>query len=673
MMKAERAGVIINRKRKQESIQFYSLITLLLKYSIILLTFSICMSLLFHTSLTNGIAFFAFQIFAIILPGFSLSTLFRNGLKTNIEWFAFSYLLGYGFDMILYLLLILLDLLRFSLFILVIVDMLCVILVSLRIGNTRTYVCDRDISGEKICSVFFIIVLFIEINTYAGVNLLPSAIEENQLFNDVLYWIGNTIELTKEFPPKNFRFYPKQYNYHYFSSMQLALVSIITEIKPVILGFAFSFIQPITLIITGAYLLFRKCNRNVMYIAFGLFLLLFTSGFENYSIVTYSTHIFIGPFGFDCGLGIFLFYIYLLLCQYRSVKLDFGICILLIITMTLLVGVKASFAAIGICGTGTLCLFWLFRKEYKKSFLIGIPILTVFVLLYLLVVNMSGYAGTTEAAVTQPKIYEAYPSLITLHNTLYLLSNIGIPGFVIEVFFTVIYCFLCNPCVYFMILMTISNYPFKKIFKNEFDISLIIMIVFGSILTLYVGMIGASSMYFMMATYPIGISFTLLNIEKMKNKKYILICIIALTLISFCGWIRGYGEYSIPTCIERGIHNYLNISDTHFDPLNRSYINASQYEAYSKLCDRSGELVTTNRENYVLGVFSEKYVIINDASRGLFTTKDDSEKELFISKLKNEGIQYIVYDIETTPDFILNTEMVSVYFSNSSTIIFEIL
>ena len=318
------------------------------------------------------------------------------------------------------------------------------LLVVIKRFNRNEYSIRQDLKGEIVCCIFLSVMFLIAIFTYAGANLIPPKGEENIILNDLLYWIGNTTELTKEFPPKNFRNYPQKYNYHYFSSLQLAYECLVTGIRPTVISLAYSFFQSMTLLVFGAYILFHKCTSKIRYIVLGMLILFFTSGDENGMIVTYMGHMYYGGFGFEYGLGVFLFFLYFILTQYRSKYFSLRIAIITILTLGINMGMKTPFACIGLCGAGFVCIGWLFQKKWKNAFITGLPMLLVFALGYIFVVNMTGYNSNTADVIMRPTVLEYNGKIRQVYERILGTFGSEIPDVIKNIILSAIYCLYCN-------------------------------------------------------------------------------------------------------------------------------------------------------------------------------------------------------------------------------------
>lgn len=640
-------------------------------FLILLFFFSIAVSMLYGEGIILGFLFFTFQLCGILLPGFALLLVLKLEISTTVEWVAFSYFFGYCLNLIEYILIVPLKLHSIALPSMLFVTLISIMVIVKNYSNQSIHVV-RDKKCEAVCSIFLFTMLSISVFTYAGANLLPPKANQNILLNDLLYWVGNTIELTREFPPKDFRSYPNNFNYHYFSSLQLAYESIITGIKPVVLSFAFSFIQSVTLMVMGAIVVFRKCTQNIGYIILGMFLLFFTSGDENLVGITYMGHMYLGGFGQDYGMGIFLFLLYFLVELYEKKEFDIKISIIVIMTLGINMGIKTPFACIALCGIGVLCIGWLLDKSYKKAFTVGIPILVVFILGFIYVVNVIGYGGSLDV-LKQPTMLESNWDLQVIYNNLGMIGTIRIPRFMQEILFYIYYCILCNPAIFSLLIVSVLFGVVKEHKWKLIDSILMTMIITGAWITLYIGMVGFSNMYFMMVIYPVCICFALYRSEIIPIRWYTVITGSIVIIISFVGFMNGHGDDTLFSALCKGYGNYFHTADTDYDVLNRSYINESQYEAYMYIREHTtpDTLLTTNKEQMIVGVFTERYVIGTGGNNPIFLASSSNDLETVTELYRNQNIDYIVYDIATTPEFKISSDYVRECFKNESTIIYK--
>lgn len=659
---------------KIKRLECFHVLKFLFLYCTLLTFFSLLLSVLYGNGVMMGLVFVLFQVFGIIAPGMALLCLLHLEIETTVEWIGLSYFFGFCLNLLEYLCVVPLKLQKYAVIVMLVVSIASILIIVKTFKQNKLSI-RRDSKGEIVCCVFSAVMFLVAMFTSAGANLIPPKAEANIVLNDALYWVGNIIELTKEFPPKSFRNYPTKFNYHYFSSLQLAYESLVTGIRPVVIGLAYSFFQSMILLVFGSYILFRKCTSKVRYIVLGMLVLFFTSGDENGMIVTYMGHMYHGGFGFEYGLGVFLFFFYFIFTLYKSENFLPRVAVIAILTLGINLGMKTPFACIGICGAGIVCIGWLVQKKWKRAFITGIPMLVVFFLVYYFVVNIAGYGGGSLDAIVTPSVLESNGALQRIYEQFFGHFGDDIPHVLKDFILSGIYCLYCNPTIFFFGVFTLLNCAILRKNWGWIDGACLAMACVGMWITVNIGMNGSSNMYFVMATYPVVVVWFLLHVEQVKHMKPWIIPLLAVMYISFRGFLIGFGEDSMPALIEKGYLNYFKNECVEYDPLNRSYISKSQYEAYKYIRDHTkpNTFITTNKKDYVVGVFTERYVIRASVSNPIFLAFDVNEQSQAIKDYKDNNIKYIVYDKATSPEFELLVSECEEYYQNDSTIVYRIL
>lgn len=625
-----------------------ALINIFCEMQIIIWSFSMLMSFLYTGRLIDGVLFAVYQIVAIILPGAAIVRLFNFSVKTDIEWIGLGYFWGYVYSLLIYFFIVPFQLQKFIIPLILVVAFVSLGFILLK-DSDLVFDIVIDKKGRIICFSFLLISFIIEALVYTGNNLIPPVVEKNILYNDVLYWIGNTTELMREYPSRNFRDYFSYYNYHYFSSIQLAVSSLFTGIKPIVMGFAFSFLQSFILIIFGAYLFLKKCTNSYYVIVWGLFSIIYSTGLESYAAVNYVAHLFLGQFGFDYGLGAFLFALYYLLLYYETEEYDWRLSVILSILVGVVLGLKAPFGSILILVICALCFIDLFKKKCKRSIQTGGGALIVFGIVYYFVVNIKG-VGIEAISEEYRPIYYQIDWLHLIHDKMIGVTQFPILQHLMEIVFSFFYCILANPIIFFWIgLIIIIKFGKRK--WNILDSILFLAIAVGTWITIYVGMAGGSNMYFYMAIMPLQVLFVVYNSNLLPINRLVKVLGVASVVFSLYNWVNANGSWVMAYSIKSGMLSYLDKGDFDIDPENRSYINLWQYEAYEKIRDytKKDELLISNRESlfggdYTVGVFTERYVILNEIRTAFFNATDTQEQKKYINELKKQGIDYVVYD-----------------------------
>ena len=346
----------------------------------------------------SGLLFAVFQIFGILLPG--TAGILLIGWKKELSWraCAFSFVLGYCISLFEYFIIMLLGLRLYVPYIVVVVATISGFYIYRKIQSFELIKDDevRD-SDTKVIWVFAGVIFLTALVASCFNNLVQPVVNESSPANDLMYWVGNIIELTKEFPPKDFTKYPNVLTYHYFSSAQLALISLFTKIRPIYMGLFFSVVQSVLLRVFCGYLVITKCTRELKLRIFGMIILFFSSGFEREVFITYLAHSYHAPFGVEYGLSIFLIFLYLLIIKSEEKTNRLKTSILIWACLFVLAGEKIPYGGIALLGLGILCIGFLFTKQYVKAFITGLPALAIFVVEYFTMINLSRFVNNPNS------------------------------------------------------------------------------------------------------------------------------------------------------------------------------------------------------------------------------------------------------------------------------------
>ena len=229
------------------------------------LLFGIVMASLYSVPIfSKGLVFSLYTLTGMLLPGYALVNLLNIECKTDIELIAYIIFFGYFVSFVQYFFVVPFGIQDYAFVVWIFFSVASVLYLFLK--NKRSLLIsfkNKDDFGMWSCLLIFVLVLFVKCGLYAGQNLLPyDEVQITGIHEDLLYWIGNTVELTKRFPPFNFRLYGQTYNYHYFSSVQLAMTSLATGISPGLVSLCFSYIYPSLMLVFGGYVVFSKCTQN---------------------------------------------------------------------------------------------------------------------------------------------------------------------------------------------------------------------------------------------------------------------------------------------------------------------------------------------------------------------------------------------------------------------------
>ncbi len=654
------------------------------KLMTVMFLFCVISALICRVGLRDGVLFFLFQVFFILLPGSVLAILLSFPLRTQVEWIGFSYFLGYSFDFVLYLLIVPFHVERIvsPLFLGIILTVICfaVLLFILR-HRPDNPVCERDRKGEWICLFFLVSVSGFCLWVYSGNNMIPGPVKIEDYNRDLFYWIGNTVELTKEFPPLNFRDYPKPYNYHYFSSMQLAFVSVITGIRPVVAGFVFHYLQSAVLLVFGSYILYSTMvKKNSAAVFAAVCLTLFSSGIEEMTFIIYSWRMYFVPFGYDYGMAFFLWILWLLYLFHREKEFNMKLAGMLVVLIVIQTGLKGPCGVAAITMGGFLCIGKLMRKKVKESVLTGLPMLIAFILTYILVVNVSGY---NQSKSTEEYFYQISNETFdnnALQNTSIgtkytSIKNSGIPlplKIPLLLCCAGIFTVLINPVSALLGYSVVVQWLRKKKTIDAYGLSLVFLTVVLCVITLHWHIFGSSEMYFAMTAVPLGVVLYMHAFGQEKGGDASVICagIIAGLVFFVFGSASGAVEHYMRTGYSALVKHVSKPNygwESGYD-----YVTIPKYEGYEYVRGLPGEMILTNLAGVGTGCFTEKYVIRDPELKQIFAAQEGEERNRILSEAKEAGIDYIMVDREQTPDYILDPDRTDVIFENEELLIYEV-
>lgn len=384
----------------------------------LLALFTAAPAVLNHLTAAEGAAMFGYQVCCMLLPGYALLRLLRFPCRSEIEVFGFSYAAGYCISILCYLMAIpfshwyenwMVWIARlnygfafFSLF---------GLLLARFLGKRYQPAGGGAVRGGRSFVLFLWFGLFLLYFLGYGLpNRLPNLGSEQAYYMDTLYWIGNAISLSRGFPPENVRGAGSLLTYHFLSSMQLVSMSKATGLSLQALGLALHYIQSALLLSFGAFIFFSELTSKKRAILLSVVLLLFSMGDFSETNALITSHILTAPFGFEYGLGLYLFAMCLLVRLYRREILSGPELPLYLLFLPICMGVKAPVAVLLLAFEGLLCFRWLFdrRKRWAAVFF-GLLSVALCLLVFLGIMNnldawlkSSGTVSRSAAAAAKP-------------------------------------------------------------------------------------------------------------------------------------------------------------------------------------------------------------------------------------------------------------------------------
>lgn len=662
-------------------------------FGLLLTAYVLIIHSFFDISKVTLIKFMLSQLFVIMMPGLVCTKYFIGDKDTSIvHWISLSYVFGYAVNIIEYIAIWGARLQKYAAHIVCLVALLMLFFWFYK---------PIDIQFKEVCQndyvLIFIFMSFMMINiiAYSGNNISPLIRQGvTNIPRDMQFWCSNAVSLKNSFLPQAAYFSGTTLFYHYFSSMHIAFLSQITDISVFDLAFTlYSFGKCVLLIGALNYLIDRYHFGYIKYL-FYVFIL-FMTGWETKTLVTYGWHINYNPFGFDIGFAFGIWLVVFILELAEKQEFDLRQFFSIILIWMALTGLKGPIAVILILVPGIFCLIWLLEKRYKMAFGYGLAFIGVFVTVNVFFVgiirilnhtaeapsdNVGGFRTIYEVISATP--FEAryrffLPSLIwyafNVHPALFVVTAIN---------------FL------FLICMLLS----KKIqIKNVVTILVLLCVtVLGMFAGLFYKAVGHSEMYFTMAAYIPCLAFNLEAYRMLLDNGLLEIkwrdiayktAIILMSIVGLYCW--GFTDYlgGVISPLNTG---YKKISESWEYTAGSGIFSLREADACEWLRENTpnDSIIQSNRYlsypagNYFVGIFTERVQYLEESNMsyycdlGIEGEKSESQEvarrsdiiaDAFdgnmeaIEKLREEGVDYLLQDNYLSEDKLVNAGLKQVY------------
>ncbi|WP_192814978.1 hypothetical protein [Treponema pedis] len=531
--------------------------------------------------------------------------------------------------------------------------------------------------------IFFVLLFLANLFIYAG-----SYTDKLNIEHDLAYWINNSVSLKLGFPPENLFMAGTKLQYHYFSSVQIAFTSLIYDIDVYTLSVPFYVITK-TVIMIGAVDFFLEIFKvDVKGKILGFIIILFTTGFENFSIVTYFSHILLLPFGFDIGFAYGILFLTLLYYQWLH-EFNFKIFLLASLFWFVCIGAKAPVASILLLTTAFLCLNKLFEKKVVLPLVYGFSMLGIFIFISIYFVGLLSVAEATNGAY--------YIKFHTLSEMAITVKGIKIPLF-LSIFLKLLslnfFYFVMLGISFSLLVLFVRK---KNISKNElyFILSMFYSHILGILLWIIIKADGKSEMYYAMGSFiPLYFIFVIIynkgrlyisnNGKVILKKEYIYAIFSILVFFGVeCFLFFPYGT-NIFYITGRNIINFVQ---------NNNSCNTIAFEWIRKNSKKTAIVVSdavfVNNYSYVCGILTERQQYLESYHMlrfaGIDIQNEIKRRKRLIQNIFNNDVRalielrseigagnYIVQNVTVTPDFIYNEELLLPVFESDKFRVFKI-
>lgn len=630
-----------------------------------------------RVSMSATIYFTLFQIGCILIPGTALFDSFSIKGVTGIERVLLSYSIGYVLNIVIYFLVWLLNIYSFLGKIYVLIFIISLLAIIIR-GNKI----NEDIGTSDFSWIWLIIILFvISFIVFSCRYALPTFIESNEYFNDLLYWAGDAVELNKEFPPVNFRTLQPNYRYHYFSALQLAVISKVTGIAAARVAFTYSSVQAVVLMGLSGYCLVVRMIRNSKARVLTLLLLFFSTGFEKEVPAAYFSNVYLIPMGFNTAYAFEMIIVLLVLIQMEKDKISIPNMTWMMVFLAVCTGTKGPAGAIVMVGIGITCLQWLCEKKYKKAFAYGLTALFTFGMIYFLFLQGAAKAYNTQIkaiSVTNEVNVTGVADGVNVGEVTESEKTSEVLGFIR-------YLILLNPWTVWIAFIYMSTRLFKRTIKRD-DVMLASMIIVGVSLGYFISMYGNSQKYFSLSVFCFLAIIAGRYIETIADanifKSFESRLRVWIFRFSICFLLIGISIHTMKfskhrNSLQDGIFHLMG--RTVFDD-REDRLSNKEYEAYDWIRTNTEDmaLLLSDRQLegdiYTSGVFSERHV---------YRYKNEEELELgrkaflgeeeYLQQFIDKGIDYIVQTKRFSPEFNVGGEYCQKVFENTDIAVWQVI
>ena len=651
----------------------------------------------FHTvSVWDAVKVFLYQLLAWGVTGQALCFLLKIKCRNTMEMTAFSYALGMVVSIVVYLIFMLPGLGFLLPFVTLILSAGSIVYIRKKHAFSAVTSASRADAGIVLgfLAAFYVITLL----AVSFVNSMPNETANGSgYYVDWLYWAGNTISAAKSFPLECLRQAGMEFNYHYFSSLLIATVSLSTKVDVNIISFYLSPVLSGTVFVLSAYYLASRVAKTKVNLIIMMMILLFTEGLS----VTQVWHTTLCPFGFDYAFAYGMFVVALL----YDMLVDDRIMELVVPSFLFLgmaTGCKGPVGLIMLPAFALAAVTLLARKRIKEAFILGLSHLFAFVGVFWFFINSDNVTESSQngiefhgigldAVVTNSRF------ISSIYEKLLLNYRLSDTHPIVKLYAVWLYIFRSNYCAILLLITGVCVWVYL-LCRKRFDTLLFCLIgtsFAGIILSVFTTQNGGSQMYFVMATFPACVLAGFYAIDKYITKgndskvNYLYYAVLFVIMLTLGRSVNLYYETVIPK-IREGI--LIKTDRTVPEDYPIYYIDRNDYEAFMWMRDNTAEdavfaidsyVDTYRRPNYmVAAVFSQRvawntgmyaFDVREDAARLTTVLGVWDDADATVTQLREAGVDYLlVRVIDNKRDLTEDTDMLEVVFSNPSYIIYDL-
>ena len=598
---------------------------------------------------------------------------------------ANSFAIGFSLNVLLYALLLLLHMQMYVAYFVygeAIIVLVSSILLSINKQSVFSYTSNNNTDILKLSLLLFLMLL-LEFVLYQMPQRSALFNGYQNYFQDMLYWQKACIASSKGYPLPELSISGYTYNWHVFSCFFIALMHCCTGIEFYDLCFCLSYLWDMFLLLGAIYVFFNETLQNKKLIYIGCVILLFVSGFEKQFGCYYLAHLYQCKLGVTEGFATSLLsfvFISKAISQNKIISKEF---LLSILFFAVSCGAKIPYACILIIGIGFLLVFSLKKTNWISSILVLFCFLGVF----LLIAKLFVFSNAVSSGSSNSKLFlSAYGSILgipQIHRLFLFLSN-HIGSFLSWGLVTALSIMCINYVVLGSFLFSTIITIYKKQLHNLTLWALFLMVCSGLLLFTFINHSGRSQVYFLMASFPYAVLFSLYIFEnnEFKLKRIALFTINILIIVSFISTI-----YFAPKVIcNPGYYRYQDILySTEGNDITKDELTALLW-VRDNLPDNI--ILATNKvlaphaqRSFVTSAFTERQIFIEGYEYSIIAySKIATDRVALLSAyyngdidakntLLNEGVTYaVLFKAFHSPNSILG----DVLYENNAMIIYQL-
>lgn len=445
---------------------------------------------------SNLFRFTAVQLCFIYLPGYAFQQLCGVKYSDKLVKYFVSYATGYALSVVIYIGLLLLGIQHSVMYVYFLLALLSVIVVF-KLPTKEGVVCFKE---HVVVGVILFVAFMVAFVSFQCVNMSAKLIGGDVWYRpDLVFWMRNSVAAVKAYPLPELSVAGRPLFYHYFSSIELAFLSLTTRIEMFDLVFVYYYLVYMFLFVGGIYVVLKEIVQRQVMVYFGLCLILFTCSLERLTFIYFSTHIYVSTFGCVEGLAFMCYCLYYFFRFFKDSEKR-GLLFFSLLMFFLCVGSKGPIAAVLLVAIGVGCAFIVFEQhDFKKGAIVGLSFLIVF--LFVAVMFVFGYKSFSmesgSKGLSISIVDTLYRSKVYLVLCNKLTSIIGI--YWIARMLSML-LFVCSFLLIPLLALALTLYLSRRCERNKYNRFCFILFgtlaIIGIVLCLFVSQAGMSQMYF---------------------------------------------------------------------------------------------------------------------------------------------------------------------------------